>query len=58
MTEEKKETERYVEMAGTGAVEEDGESIAATADTIDAGGGTGAAPPPHSPNNCGWQRGA
>ena len=45
MTEEKKETERYVEMAGTGAVEEDGESGAATADTIDAAGGTGAAPP-------------
>ena len=41
MTEEKKETERYVEMAGTGAVEEDGVS----ADTNDAAGDTGAAPP-------------
>ncbi len=45
MTEEKKETERYVEMAGTGAVEEDGENVAATADTIAAAGDTGAAPP-------------
>jgi hypothetical protein len=45
MTEEKKETERYVEMAGTGAVEEDGGNNAVSADTNDAAGDTGAAPP-------------
>ena len=45
MAEEKKETERYVEMAGTGAVEEDGGNNAVSADTNDAAGDTGAAPP-------------
>ncbi len=47
MTEEKKETERYVEMAGRGAVEEDGgnNAVSADTDTNDAAGDTGAAPP-------------
>jgi hypothetical protein len=45
MTEEKKETERYMEMAGTGAVEEDGGSTAVSADTNNTAGDTEATPP-------------
>ncbi len=45
MTEEKKETERYVEMADTGAVEEEGGNTAVSADTNNTAGDTGAAPP-------------
>jgi hypothetical protein len=45
MTKEKKETERYVEMADTGAVEEEGGNTAVSADTNNTAGDTGAAPP-------------